>query len=64
MLLTQLRHLIPLPRMLRDLAWDRRAVTSVEYVIIAIIITLAIFGGLSRIGGFLAGTFNQAGSEL
>jgi Flp pilus assembly pilin Flp len=43
---------------------DRRAVTSVEYVIIALIITVAIIGGLSKIGGYLSTDFNNVSSEL
>jgi Flp pilus assembly pilin Flp len=43
---------------------DRRAVTSVEYVIIALIIAVAIMGGLSRIGGYLGTDFNNVSSEL
>jgi pilus assembly protein Flp/PilA len=43
---------------------DRRAVTSIEYVIIAIIIAVAILGGLSRIGGYLTIDFNNVSSEL
>ncbi len=43
---------------------DRRAVTSVEYVIIALIIAIAIMGGLSRVGGYLSTDFNNASSEL
>jgi Flp pilus assembly pilin Flp len=51
---------LPLPGFWRD----RRAVTSVEYVIIAIIIAVAIMGGLSRIGGYLGNDFNNVSSEL
>jgi Flp pilus assembly pilin Flp len=51
---------LPLPAVLRD----RRAVTSIEYVIIAIIIAVAIMGGLSRVGGFLSTDFNNVSSEL
>jgi Flp pilus assembly pilin Flp len=43
---------------------DRRAVTSVEYVIIAVIITVAIIGGLGKIGGYLGSDFNNVSSEL
>lgn len=43
---------------------DRRGVTSVEYVIIAIIITVAVLGGLSRVGGYLSGDFNNVSIEL
>jgi Flp pilus assembly pilin Flp len=43
---------------------DRRAVTSVEYVVIALIITTAIVGGLSTIGSHLSVDFSNAGAEL
>lgn len=43
---------------------DRRAVTSIEYVIIALIIATAIVGGLSTIGGHLSNDFNNVSTEL
>ncbi len=43
---------------------DRRAVTSIEYVIIALIIATAIVGGLSTIGGHLSTSFNRVSTEL
>ncbi|MBB5372336.1 Flp family type IVb pilin [Acidocella aromatica] len=43
---------------------DRRAVTAIEYALIAVIIVVAMLGGLSIIGGNLAVTFNQVSSEL
>jgi pilus assembly protein Flp/PilA len=43
---------------------DRRAVTSLEYAIIALVVILAIFGGLSVIGGKLSNDFNNVGSAL
>lgn len=43
---------------------DRRAVTSIEYVIIALIIATAIVGGLSTIGGYLSNDFNNVSTEL
>jgi pilus assembly protein Flp/PilA len=43
---------------------DRRAVTSIEYVIIAIIIATAILGGLSRVGGYLSADLNNVSTEL
>jgi Flp pilus assembly pilin Flp len=43
---------------------DRRAVTSIEYVIIAIIIITAIIGGLGYVGGYLSADFNNVSSEL
>lgn len=49
---------------LRLVLKDRRAVTSVEYAIIALIIVLAIVGGISRISPEVAVPFNQVASEL
>lgn len=43
---------------------DRRAVTSIEYVIIAIIIATSILGGLSRVGGYLSTDLNNVSTEL
>ena len=43
---------------------DRRAVTSIEYVIIAIIIAVSIMGGLSKVGGYLGTDFNNVSVEL
>lgn len=43
---------------------DRRAVTSIEYVIIAIIIAISIMGGLSRVGGMLGNDLNNVSTEL
>ncbi len=43
---------------------DRRAVTSVEYAIIALIIVMAIVGGVRLIGIEAAIPFNQVASEL
>jgi len=51
---------LPLPGLLRD----RRAVTSIEYVIIAVIVAVAIMGGLDRAGGYIGNDFNEASSEL
>ncbi len=43
---------------------DRRAVTSVEYAVIALIIVLAVVGGVTSIGTEVAAPFNQVASEL
>jgi Flp pilus assembly pilin Flp len=51
---------MPVPALLRD----RRAVTSIEYVIIAVIIAIAVVGGLSKAGGYIGNDFNNASSEL
>jgi Flp pilus assembly pilin Flp len=49
---------------LRAVLRDRQAVTSVEYALIALLIVLAIVGGISRIGTEVAVPFNQVASEL
>ncbi|MGE4481606.1 Flp family type IVb pilin [Acidocella sp.] len=43
---------------------DHRAVTSIEYAVIALIIVAAIVGGISSIGKEVATPFNQVASEL
>ncbi|WP_298162480.1 Flp family type IVb pilin [Acidocella sp.] len=58
-------HLSALPPFrLTEVAGDRRGVTSIEYGLIAVIIILAIMGGLGIIGGELAKSFNNVASEL
>ena len=61
-MLAALRKMVvnSLPAVLRD----RRAVTAVEYALIALIIVLAIVGGVRLIGGEVATSFNQVASEL
>ena len=49
---------------LRILSRDRRAVTSVEYALIALLIALAIVGSVSKIGPELAVSFNSVASKL
>ncbi len=53
-----------LMRILFVLRYDRRAVTSVEYGLIAVIIIVAIVGGVTAIGKNLPGAFNIISSEL
>ena len=43
---------------------DRRGVTSLEYALIAVIMVIAMLGGLTIIGGHLGTTFYQVSSEL
>jgi pilus assembly protein Flp/PilA len=43
---------------------DRRGVTSLEYALIAVIMIIAMLGGLGIIGGQLGTAFNQVSSEL
>jgi Flp pilus assembly pilin Flp len=64
MFLVQLARWIVMTLPLQGVWRDRRAVTSIEYVIIAIIIATAIMGGLSRVGGYLGTDFNNVSSEL
>jgi pilus assembly protein Flp/PilA len=67
MLLFQLRHsglmfvlgLLP-SRFLKD----RRAVTAIEYAMIAGVIIIAIVTGVAKIGSELSPTFNSVSSEL
>jgi Flp pilus assembly pilin Flp len=67
MLLTQLLHCMVgvhgytrLPRLLRD----RRAVTSIEYSLIALIIVIALITSTIKIGPELVIPFNSVSSEL
>ncbi len=67
MLLMQLRHYW-LPVWARyanvPLLGDRRAVTAIEYAIIAGVIAAAVVGAVSKIGPELTPTFNAVSSEL
>jgi Flp pilus assembly pilin Flp len=59
-MLRWIETIMPVPALLRD----RRAVTSIEYVIIGLIIATAIMGGLSRVGGYLSTDLNNVSTEL
>ncbi len=43
---------------------DRRAVTSVEYGMIAVVIIVGIVGSVLAVGNHLPGIFNSVSSEL
>ncbi|WP_284256457.1 Flp family type IVb pilin [Acidocella aquatica] len=43
---------------------ERRAVTAIEYALIALIIVIGIIWGASSIGHSLTVTFNSVSSEL
>jgi pilus assembly protein Flp/PilA len=43
---------------------DTRAVTAIEYALIAALIAVVIIGGVSRIGTNMTSTFNKVASEL
>jgi pilus assembly protein Flp/PilA len=49
---------------LHCLKLDRRAVTSVEYALIAALVALVIINGLATLGKDVALTFNRVSSEL
>ncbi|WP_297367031.1 Flp family type IVb pilin [Acidocella sp.] len=53
-----------LPMLAHMLRADRRAVTAIEYAIIAAVMAVAVFGGAKTIGPSLSVTFNQVASEL
>jgi pilus assembly protein Flp/PilA len=43
---------------------DRRAVTAIEYALIAALIAVVIIGALSALGGGVTNTFSSVASEL
>ncbi len=58
------RAAIGLLAILRRLRDSRRAVTSIEYVIIASLIALVIVGSVTAVGNKLPASFNTVSSEL
>jgi pilus assembly protein Flp/PilA len=49
---------------LRSLKMDRRAVTAIEYALIAALIAVVIIGAVTLLGGNIKNTFNTVSSEL
>jgi pilus assembly protein Flp/PilA len=49
---------------LRALKIDRRAVTAIEYALIAALIAVVIIGALKLVSNGLTTTFNSVASEL
>jgi len=49
---------------LASLAQHRRAVTAIEYALIAALIAVSIVSAVSSMGTSIAGTFNGVTSEL
>jgi pilus assembly protein Flp/PilA len=49
---------------LNELKVDRRAVTAIEYALIAALIAVAIIGALSTLSGKIGSTFGTVASEL
>jgi pilus assembly protein Flp/PilA len=49
---------------LNDLKIDKRAVTAIEYALIAALIAVVIIGAISAIGTKMSTTFTNVASEL
>jgi pilus assembly protein Flp/PilA len=49
---------------LQSLKMDRRAVTAIEYALIAALIAVVIIGAVSTLGNNVTNTFNKVSSEL
>jgi len=61
-MLTTVRTAIALK--FQTLKADRRAVTAIEYALIAALIAVVIIGGVSTIGKNASNTFNTISTEL
>jgi pilus assembly protein Flp/PilA len=57
-MLTRLMFLVP------SLKLDKRAVTAIEYALIAALIAVVIIAALSLLGSSISSTFNTVSSEL
>ncbi len=57
-MLTRLMFLVP------ALKLDKRAVTAIEYALIAALIAVVIIAALNLLGGSISSTFNKVSSEL
>ncbi len=49
---------------LNELKFDKRAVTAIEYALIAALIAVVIIGGVSALGTKISSTFTNISSEL
>jgi pilus assembly protein Flp/PilA len=61
-MLTYVRTAIALK--LHDLKVDRRAVTAIEYALIAALIAVVIIGAVTTLGHNVSNTFNSVANEL
>jgi pilus assembly protein Flp/PilA len=61
-MLTYVRTAIALK--LHDLKVDRRAVTAIEYALIAALIAVVIIGAVTTLGKNVSTTFNSVATEL
>jgi pilus assembly protein Flp/PilA len=49
---------------MNELKFDKRAVTAIEYALIAALIAVVIIGAVKTVGGSISNTFNTVASEL
>ena len=49
---------------MNELKFDKRAVTAIEYALIAALIAVVIIGAVTTLGGKISTTFNNVASEL
>ena len=49
---------------LNELKFDKRAVTAIEYALIAALIAVVIIGAVTSLGKGVSNTFNAVASEL
>jgi pilus assembly protein Flp/PilA len=49
---------------MNELKFDKRAVTAIEYALIAALIAVVIIGAVTTLGSKVSSTFNAVASEL
>jgi pilus assembly protein Flp/PilA len=59
-----MKFLFRLRRNMYDFRLDRRAVTAIEYALIASLVAVAIIGGVKAIGVSLTNTFTYISGQL
>jgi pilus assembly protein Flp/PilA len=60
----ELKMLVNYIRTALALKTDKRAVTAIEYALIAALIAVVIIGAVSLLGTSISSTFNKVSSEL
>ena len=58
------KRLIEAVSVLKRVAQDRRGVTSVEYALIALLVAVAAYGGVSQYGSKLGVAWNHIGTAI
>ena len=54
----------PMPKLVLRLLNDKRGVTSIEYALIASLLSILIIAGVTSIGTTVQGTFNTVANAL